>query len=180
MQVSYTSGCADWSKHGSRCEIHAIHNRPSMHLLFSSACLHKQISWNRNSSVFRPSSVFHPSVIRLPSSLYLLDSDREKISKQHSSYKLQPKVFKLFLIFSPNDPRQNYLHLGFFWSWSFQFLLFCFENFKLYASTGKRATVEETKWNLLLAEGNKQEAQVLSHSAGAADPVHKNALKSFK
>ncbi len=52
-----------------------------------------------------------------------------KISKRYSSYKSQPKVFKLVLIFPPNGPHKN--TFGLFEVLSFQVLTFFFlENFK--------------------------------------------------
>ncbi len=40
-----------------------------------------------------------------------------KIAKRHASYKSQPKDFKLFLIFLPDGPSQNYLIWDF---WNFE------------------------------------------------------------
>ncbi len=52
-----------------------------------------------------------------------------KISKCYSSYKLQPKVLKLFLNFPPNGPHKSMF--GIFEILNFQFLtIFFLENFK--------------------------------------------------
>ena len=51
-----------------------------------------------------------------------------KISKRYSSYKSQPKVFKLFLNFPPNGPHKNTLDI--FEILSFRSITIFFENFK--------------------------------------------------
>ncbi len=51
-----------------------------------------------------------------------------KISKHYSSYKSQPKAFKLFLIFFPNGPHK--ITFGIFEILSFWFLTIFFENSK--------------------------------------------------
>ncbi len=51
-----------------------------------------------------------------------------KISKRYSSYKSQPKAFKLFLNFLPNAPHKS--TFGIFENSSLRFLMIFFENFK--------------------------------------------------
>ncbi len=51
------------------------------------------------------------------------------MSKRYSSYKYQPKVFKLLLNFLPNGPHK--LLLWIFESLSLRFLTIFFENFKV-------------------------------------------------
>ncbi len=76
---------------------------------------------------------------------------RAKNSKRYSSYKSQPKDFKLFLNFPPNGPHK--MKLGIFEILSFRFLTIFFRNVQIHHCSlwrnqkpqlsGKRAIVEQ-------------------------------------